>query len=110
MSSIHGRGVSIRSVVTERRNRRKRWMSPSRIDAGHGLMVHSNSSDAESGEDSSYLDEVNSTSDETDNESLEDLDQGHADNHALNDEYGDYERNDTDFAITITMMLFVLMK
>jgi len=98
MSSIHGRGVSIRSVVTERRNRRKRWMSPNRIDAGHGLMVHSNSSDAESGEDSSYLDEVNSTSDETDNESLEDLDQGHADNHALNDEYGDYERNDTDFA------------
>ena len=100
MSSIHGRGISIRSCFTDRRNGRKRWMTPNRIEAGHGLMVHSNSSDAESEDDSSFLDEVNrtATADEIDNESLEDLDQGHDDNHALNDEYGDYERNDTDFA------------
>ena len=63
-------------------------MSPNRIEDGHGLMVHSNCSDTES-EDSPYLDEVNRSSDEIDNESLEELDQGHDDNHALNDEYGD---------------------
>ena len=67
------------------------------LDASCIMMVHPNCSDTES-EDSSYLDEVNRSSHEIDNESLEELDQGHDDNHALNDEYSDYERNDTDFA------------
>jgi len=96
MSSINSRGVSLRSILNDHKNRRKRRMSPNRIEAGHELVLHSNNSDTESGEESSSLDELNHTFDEIENESLEDLDRRAADNLAVNDEYRYYDQNDSD--------------